>query len=223
MKVIGLILVISLSVVILADWEGLAQEKKEKIMQKPEKTKEMIIKKKGMEEKEKCIEVEEMKPFYYCALKMTGSFEQHEAAFNKLYQAAGKQGLSMDAAPFGIYFNDPETTPEEQLKWEVGLPVKEDTEVEDPLVKKKWEYPMVVTMSYKGPFSEEAMGPAYSKLYAWISENNYTTMGPMAEKYLGMPVKNEEGELSGNVLIIVPVEKQAGKAKEPREEEKMVQ
>ncbi len=207
MKRMGFILVLAMMVTLTCQ-QAQSQEQKEKKMPKPEKMKEMMMEKGHMMKEMKGLKVEEMKPFKYCALEMTGSYDQHEAAFEKLYEEAGKQDLPMDAAPLGIYLNDPETTPEEELEWEVGFKISGDTDIQPPLVIKKWEYPLVATMRYEGPFDEEVMGPMYFRMFKWISMNNYTPVGPMAEKYMGMPRKNEKGQLSGNVMIMVPVEKQ---------------
>jgi effector-binding domain-containing protein len=161
----------------------------------------------GDAEKAQEIKVIEVEAFDYAAIDVTGSYDQHAVVFGQLYQAAGEQQLSMDKPPFGIYLNSPMDTPEDSLKWEVGLVVSADTDVKSPLIKKLWSLTPVATLHYEGVFSEESMGAAYGQLYGWVAQNGYTVTGPMLEKYLGPPTTNEDGEMSGKVDIWVPVKK----------------
>ena len=148
-----------------------------------------------------------VEPFYYAALEMTGSFDQHGTAFNTLYGLAGKLMLDMNQTSFGVYYNDPESTPEAELKWELGLPISEDQKLEEPLKLKKWEFKLLASKIHNGSFSSEAMQGSYSALFQWITENQYAPAGPMMEKYLGQPTMNEKGEWCGEVEILMPVQK----------------
>ena len=106
--------------------------------------------KKECEKKKESICVIEIEPFSYCAVEMTGSYDQHGAAFGTLYQAAGTQSLDMTQIPFGVYYNNPNDTPEEELKWDIGFQVAEDTQLKEPLVLKKWEYTLLAKIGYEG-------------------------------------------------------------------------
>ena len=156
---------------------------------------------------EPAVKVTMVKPFYYAALEMIGSYDQHAEAFNTLYGMAGKLMLDMSQPSFGIYYNSPENTPEAELKWELGLPVSEDQKLEEPLKLKKWEFKLLATKNYKGSFSSEAMGACYAAFFQWITENKYAPAGPMMEKYLGQPTMDEKGEWCGEIEIIMPVQK----------------
>lgn len=156
--------------------------------------------------KEPVIRVREIEPFTYCALEMTGSYDQHAAAFQTLYGEAGKQALEMSAVPFGIYWNDPEETPPEKLLWEIGFPVSADQKIEEPLKIKRWEYTLVVSKRYEGSFAEEHMKALHAEMGEWIEKNGYAAAGPCMEKYLSMPVPDESGELTGSIEVLVPVQ-----------------
>jgi effector-binding domain-containing protein len=153
------------------------------------------------------ISLKTVEPVYYAALEMTGSYDQHEKAFQVLYEAAGTQGLDMTAMPFGIYWNSPEEVSEKELKWEVGLPLTGKKELAEPLVVKHWEFTQMAVMIYEGVFDGENMGKAYGRVFQWIGENGYIPAGPILETYLSMPVTNDKGETSGKVEIAVPVQK----------------
>jgi DNA gyrase inhibitor GyrI len=156
---------------------------------------------------EECsIELKEVEPFNYCALEMTGSYAQHPDAFQKLYEQAGMQKLETSQIPLGIYLNDPNTTPEEELKWEVGLSLLKEKEVKEPLVLKKWEFNKLVSTIYDGPFNEQ-LGAAYQKVFEWIGKNHLQPAGPSMEKFLSQVEKDEEGIMRGKVEILIPVMK----------------
>lgn len=153
------------------------------------------------------IEVVEIEPFFYAAVEMAGSYEQHGQAFMMLMGAAGQQGIPMNEAPFGIYHNSPEETPEEELKWEVGLPLQGEKELAAPIVLKKWEHTTVAQRDFEGAIDSDEMQAVYMGMYEWITANGYELAGPMLERFLSMPSPNEKGETVGKVQIVFPVQK----------------
>jgi AraC family transcriptional regulator len=153
------------------------------------------------------IQLKEIKPFVYCALEKTGSYNQHGEAFVKLYEEATKQSLDFDETPFGIYWNNPQDTPTEQLKWELGLILLTEQELKTPLTLKKWEMTNLITQNYEGPFDSPEMGKLYGGLFQWMGKNGYAPAGPMMEKFLGQPTQNDAGQWCGKVEIIWPIQK----------------
>ncbi len=153
------------------------------------------------------IELVEIEPFFYCSVEMTGSYTQHPEAFMKLYAEAGKQGLPMTGAPFGIYWNTPDDTAEEDLKWEIGMAVPEDKEIAAPIVKKEWEHTTVVQRDFDGAIDSDELRAVYYAMYEWIGANGYEMAGPMLERFLSTPSPNEKGEMIGKVQIVFPVQK----------------
>jgi DNA gyrase inhibitor GyrI len=154
------------------------------------------------------IELVEIEPFSYAAVEMMGSYEQHGEAFMKLYTAAGQQGIpARTAAPFGIYWNTPNDAAEEDLKWEIGIPVPDGKEVAAPLVLKKWEHTTVVQRDFEGAIEGDELQAVYFAIFEWIEANGYELAGPMLERFLNMPAPNEKGETIGKVQIVFPVQK----------------
>jgi DNA gyrase inhibitor GyrI len=151
--------------------------------------------------------VVEIEPFSYAAVEMTGSYTQHGDAFMKLYTAVGMQGLPMTDAPFGIYWNTPEDTAEEDLKWEIGMPVPGDKELAAPIVLKKWEYTTVIQKDFEGVIDSDEIKAIYYGMYEWIGANGYEMAGPMLERFLDTPSPNDKGEMIGKVQIVFPVQK----------------
>jgi|GEM_PF-1745918 len=144
--------------------------------------------------------------FAYCALEMTGSYDQHAAAFEKLYAESMKQGI-YGGMPFGVYWNSPADTPVEKLKWELGFAMPAGKTPAAPLTLKKWEYTAMASLKYTGEFGGQPMVDAYARLYTWIGENGYQPAGPMLETYLNAPSQDEKGMWFGTMEIAVPVQK----------------
>lgn len=153
------------------------------------------------------IQLKEVKPFSYCALEKTGSYDQHQEAFMKLYEEASKQAVDYDEVPFGIYWNNPQSTPVEQLKWELGFAMLSESELKAPLLLKKWEWTTLASQGYEGPYDSPEMGKLYGKMFQWIAQKGYAPAGPMIEKFLAQPVQNEAGQWCGKVEIVLPIVK----------------
>lgn len=142
--------------------------------------------------------------FSYVAVEMTGSYDQHEAAFTKLFEEAMNQGI-YGGMPFGVYWNSPANTPVEQLKWDVGFAMPAGAAPKAPLALKKWEFTTTASLRYRGAFGGTEMDKEYGRLFQWIADNGYMAAGPMMEVFLNAPSPDETGALYGAVEIIVPV------------------
>lgn len=162
----------------------------------------------GMGEVVPQVELKTDTAFAYCAVEMTGSYDQHEAAFAKLFEEAMNQGI-YGGMPFGIYWNSPANTPVEQLKWDVGFTLPAGAAPKLPLAVKKWEYTTMASLKYRGVFGGVEMDKEYGRLFEWIAGNGYVAAGPMMEVFLNAPSPDETGALYGAVEIIVPVRKAA--------------
>lgn len=153
------------------------------------------------------ITLKTVEPFFYAAIEMSGSYDDHSSAFSSLYEQAGIQNLDMQQAPFGVYYNNPTDTPTEELKWEIGLPLSSEKELKDPLKLKKWDYTQIVTRLFTGSYSSEAMGNSYIEMFTWIQANGYVPAGPMVQKFVTNPEQNTDGEWVGTVEMCQPVQK----------------
>jgi len=160
------------------------------------------------EEEKTGFKVKEIEPFFYCAVEKTGSFEQHNEAFQTLYEQAAQQGFGSDFTPFGIYYNNPNQVPVEDLKWDVGFALEDSVDAKAPLKVKKWEYTMLASSMYKGSFDGPEFSQAIANLMSWVMENGYTPAGPMMEKFMDMPTQDADGGWAGTVNFFLPVQKQ---------------
>lgn len=145
--------------------------------------------------------------FSYAALEMKGSYDQHGNAFMDLMQNAGAQGLSMAAAPFGLYFNSPDQVPADSLVWDLGIPCPDTARVKAPLVLKQYAFPLTAAQFFEGVFGSPEQNAATAALFAWIPANGYRPAGPMMERFVSMPMPTGDGGFTGRVEMVVPVEK----------------
>jgi DNA gyrase inhibitor GyrI len=58
---------------------------------------------------------------YAVVLPMTGSYRQHVEAIVRLVTYMEKAGIPPVGTPFGRYFDDPDVSTEQNLRWQVGL------------------------------------------------------------------------------------------------------
>ncbi|MBN1779702.1 GyrI-like domain-containing protein [bacterium] len=151
--------------------------------------------------------VKTIEPYAYVAVEMKGSYEQHAQAFGTLYEQSAYQGLALNDIPFGIYWNDPNNTPEDSLRWEIGVAAPDADSVAAPLSIKKWPHAMIAVRSYEGPMEGEAFSATIGGLYGWIMQNGYQISGPIMERYMNMPYQDENDVWIGQLEIVLPVTK----------------
>lgn len=151
------------------------------------------------------VEVTEIEPFFYAAVAMKGSYDQHGDAFQTLMTHTNLQEAPVDMQMFGIYYSDPSQVPVDSLMWEVGMKMTEAKELTSPLTCKKWDASLMASIHYKGSFNET--DAVYGVLYGWIMQNGYTPVGPVMEKFLSIPEQDNTGAWSGEVEICTPVQK----------------
>jgi len=150
---------------------------------------------------EEVLSVEDIEAFDYVCLPMKGSYENHEKAINDLMAVVQEQGITPSGPMIGVYYDDPEVTPEEELKWGVGFHAAEGTEVQEPLVIKKWEFTKVVKATHTGPYEEAAN--LYPEIFKFMEEKGLTQAGPIMERFLNNPEEVAPEELQTEIWIPV--------------------
>ena len=152
------------------------------------------------------IKITTIDPFKYVAIEMTGNYDQHSAAFSTLTEAITKQSIEVDDMPFGIYWNNPTDTPEEELKWEVGFKVDNDVTAEAPLVVKNWDFSTLATFTYEGVFGGDDYNAAMGTFWNWLGQNGYQPIGPFMEMFITIPEDAGDGMWKGKVEFYLPVQ-----------------
>jgi effector-binding domain-containing protein len=87
-------------------------------------------------------------------------------------------------AAFGRYFSDP-AVGEENLVWEVGLPVPAGVTAEAPFEIKDIPATLAAVHVHRGPMEE--LGTAWTELVQWTLSNGYQPQVPAVQIFLGDP------------------------------------
>jgi len=142
-------------------------------------------------------------PMVVVSLKKTGSYSQIEDAFNQLVAWADKKGYTLVPFYTGVFYNSPEQVPEEELLWEVMIPLADDIspEIEGEIEIKVLEPMKVAYTYYRGPY--EQSGSAISGLMKWAVEKGYVGSGPVMEVYWRDPEVTPPEKLLSEIRIPV--------------------
>jgi len=135
------------------------------------------------------IHLKHTEPRSMATMKHTGPYTEVPQVMNALIKAIEDGGYHQAGPVMVAYFNDPRQTPEEELMWEVRIPVAYPGPigaVESDKMGFKYFDPMFVAYTYHiGPYME--VGTAYMELMQWAGRNKYQIIGPPAEVYWSDP------------------------------------
>ena len=141
--------------------------------------------------------------FTYAALECLGPYTQIPQKMGELMAEVQKQNLEMLGGPSLIYYNSPAQVRDEELKWELCIPLHPLEKVAAPLKKGEYNHATVAEVIYKGAYA--AVSAAYPPLMQFIAANGYTVCGPVCETYLDDPAATKPEDC--RTLIVVPVKK----------------
>lgn len=103
-----------------------------------------------------------------------------EGEFGKLDAYAKEKGLAGNMV--GLYYDTPGTVPEESLRCELGIQVKEGFEPDSGYRVKEIPAHHVVYATMKGRYEKIAL--EYPNIMKWTEEKGYKITGPITEIYL---------------------------------------
>ena len=137
-----------------------------------------------------------------CIIK-TGPYEKVGETTEALWKWVQEKGIEVTGASFGVYYDNPETTPPESTRFEAGIPVPEGTEgdADAGVVVKTWGGMLAAKTLYTGPYDK--VGPTYGVLGEWVFQNGYRIAGPAIEIYLNDPHEVPPESLQTQVCFVV--------------------
>jgi len=151
-------------------------------------------------------------PRSVATMRHKGSFEEIPAVIMKLIFEVNAGGYHMTGPLTGIYYNDPQEVPEEELVWEVWAPVAYPgpvRPVENDEMSFKYLDPMFVAYTYHiGPY--ESIDEAYDSLMEWAERNKYKIIGPPIELYWSDPASVPAEKLVTEIWFPVEEKKTPG-------------
>lgn len=121
-------------------------------------------------------------PVHAIVLPMTGSYEQHPAAFERVAGYLAGKGVAPAGAPFARYLSDP-SAGEAQLQWEVGFPVAAGATAEAPFEVRDLPSSLSAVHVHRAPFEE--LVAAWPAFVQWILASGYQPAGPPMQVFNG--------------------------------------
>ena len=119
-----------------------------------------------------------------------GSYQKIGRAFEQLSAWMGSRGLfGPDTKMYGVYLDDPDATPEADLRSYAGFTVPGDFKGGDDVERFTLQAGEIATVVHKGPYAE--LPRAYAHLYAtWLpSSGREPADQPCFELYLNNPAQ----------------------------------
>ena len=115
----------------------------------------------------------------------TGPFAEIGAKIKEFLNYLGTTGIEPTGDLGGAFFDDPNTTPPEETRYEIRIPVVAGTAAEEPYEVRTTEAMKTAAVLLVGSY--ERISKMYPNLYAWVEANGYVPAGPLMEIYLVHP------------------------------------
>ncbi len=151
--------------------------------------------------------VVESLPERRCAgIDHTGSYMEIDHAMGRLFtELVARHALPAQPAMIGVFFDDPDLGPEEELRSRACLPVANSVTMEAPLVEMILRGGPYAKLSYTGPYAD--MRDAYRWfLGVWLPASGYEPDdAPVFEAYLNDPREVPQTELRTDIHLPLKV------------------
>ncbi len=131
-----------------------------------------------------------------------GSYHRIGEAFGRLHAMAGPAGLlRSDSRMIGIYHDDPETTPEAELRSEAAVSVGLDDTLPEPLQERTIAGRRFARTVHVGPY--RTIGDAWARFMGgWLQSSGERLADDVSfEVYLNGPAEVDESELRTELYI----------------------
>jgi AraC family transcriptional regulator len=136
-------------------------------------------------------------------IRHIGPYNQIPVAFQRLGMVAGRGGLlgHPAATMLAVYYDDPETTPQEELRSDAGVVIAENARLPEGLVEQRIPGGKYARTVHVGPY--EQLGDAWARLMGeWLPASGYR-IGPGVtyEVYLNDPSRVAKEELRTELYV----------------------
>lgn len=136
------------------------------------------------------------------AVEHRGSYLKIGKSFDMLFTALGRRSqIQPDQRMIGVYFDDPTSIPEPELRSQAGVTMNEAVDVDAPLFTTQLRGGDYAVLKYKGPYSD--MRAAYDWLFGqWLpSSGREAADAPVFEDYLNSPRDTPPTELRTDIYL----------------------
>lgn len=148
------------------------------------------------------VEIKERPELRVATVRHVGPYNQISEAFERLGTVAGRAGLfTGPPTMLAIYHDDPESTPEEQLRSDAGLVVSEDTTLPAELTERRLPAGRYACTVHVGPY--ERLGDTWARFMGeWLPASGHRLgEGVSYEIYVANPMTTPQEELRTELYI----------------------
>jgi AraC family transcriptional regulator len=149
------------------------------------------------------VTIEQMPELRVATVHHVGPYQRISEAFQRLGAIAGPTGLlqSPEAAMIAIYYDDPETTPADQLQSDAGVAVPKGVPLPEDLVEKRLPEGRYARTTHVGPYTQ--LGDAWSRLMGeWLPRSGHRVgEGSSYEVYRNNPTNTAPSELRTDLYL----------------------
>jgi len=136
------------------------------------------------------------------AIDHHGSYMYVGKAFHQLYVLLGANNWIVPGQrSIGVYFDDPDITPEQNLRSQAGIITATVPPIEAPLIHSKIRGGDYAVLRYQGPYA--SMRAAYQWLYGqWLPQSGFEAAdAPIFEEYINNPREVAASELITDIYL----------------------
>ena len=149
------------------------------------------------------IEIEDMPEMRVAAVRHVGPYNTIAEAFARLGELAGPAGLVPEQAPtmLAIYHDDPEATPQAELRSDAALVVPEGKPLPPGLTELRIAAGRYARGTHIGPYT--LLGDAWARLMGeWLAQSEHRVGSAMSyEIYRNTPLTAPESELRTDLYL----------------------
>ncbi len=151
------------------------------------------------------VQITEMPELRIGGVRHVGPYDKIQTAFEKLGAVAGRAGLfGRDGVTMlGVYYDNPQTTPAEELRSDAALTFPDNEEVPEGLSEHRLPEGRFLKVVHRGSY--ENLPQAWEAAFAAIAENGHQMRNaPNYEMYVNTP--GEVGEEGLITELYLPIE-----------------
>jgi AraC family transcriptional regulator len=151
------------------------------------------------------VEIKEMPELRVGTVRHVGPYNQIPNAFGRLGSIAGPAGLFQrpEAAMIAIYYDDPDSTPQDQLRSDAGIVVSDNAPLPKELGEQRLPAGRYARTTHVGAY--EKLGDTWARLMGeWLPASDHRIgAGPSYEIYRNDPSKTPKHELRTDLFISI--------------------
>jgi len=159
----------------------------------------------AQQEKKIGVEIKEMPAMRVATVHHTGVYNQIGKAFERLFAIAGPAGLFQQpgAVMMGLYYDDPDTTPQDKLRSDAAIVVPEHVPLPEGLVEKRVPEGRFASAEHVGSY--EGLADAWARLKEQTFRESGHRIGarPSYEIYRNDPMSVPKDQLRTEIYVPV--------------------